>query len=287
MHFLVAFVVVIALWSTELIREDAVRSEWNSIAVTLGGILALSALSFIISLVRQRNYFNNVGQGTQAESSKAKYSERIFIGCWLCTCFLVFGIGQWGNLVRSSWNLDKTFLLDELLIIAPILLPLCIHWWIQSGVGICNKSRKRLNKIRTRLGYVGIRVQIYFALTLIPMVVLWAACDLTQLLPDQSNEGAKWAMLLLALAIATIFFPWLLVLIWPNRKISDQNLRHRIEQVCREKKLRISDVRVWQTGSQVTNAMVAGFFWPCRILWLSDGLLETSGCRRVGIGHPP
>ncbi len=272
MHILVALTVVLALWSTEMTTGSVAPSVNQSLMITFGGIALLAWLSGFLSWVSSRCSW--IQTNSKPDSARHRKFEQMFVASWLVIIVAIFGFARWGNVIRENWNLDRYFLLDEMLLVLPILFPLVVHWWIQSRFAESSDSIKNRQSFRSRLGYVGLRMQVYFALSLVPMVILWAACDISRLFEIDSIPQLKWAMLLGAFAIATLFFPWFLILVWPNQKLTDQTLLKRIQQICDEKKLKISDVRVWKTGNRVTNAMVAGFFWPCRTLWLSDGLIN-------------
>ena len=56
--------------------------------------------------------------------------------------------------------------------------------------------------------------------------------------------------------------------------MGDPALRGRLLKICREHGLGVFTIRVWNTGGQVVNAIVAGVVPGIRLILLSDGLLR-------------
>ena len=54
--------------------------------------------------------------------------KRVHIMLWLAVVGGILWCLGWIQLVRFNWRLDRSFLLDELLILTPVLLPLLFSW---------------------------------------------------------------------------------------------------------------------------------------------------------------
>ena len=62
-----------------------------------------------------------------AEKRRTRW-ERWHLIVWLgMTAFLLYGVG-WGTMVRINWGLESSILIDELIILIPLLLPWLISW---------------------------------------------------------------------------------------------------------------------------------------------------------------
>lgn len=280
MQILVAIVVVACLWSVDCFSDESPEQlmAWRLVLV-VSCMISVPVLAMLQSacLVEKLRTENSINRHNFAQW--INFANGVHTFAWLLACFVIFAIARWGSIVRGNWNLDQMFLVDELLIIAPVLLPLVASWFfffeLSENYGRRKQDENSATARRKRqIRYCLLRCQIYIALTLIPMMVLWAANDLTKIFVAPENTWAKWVIMGSAFGMATIFFPWLLMCVWPNRKVRDSNILGQVKSICLEKRIRVSDVRIWKTGNQVTNAMVAGFVWPCRIVWLSDALLE-------------
>ena len=68
--------------------------------------------------------------------------------------------------------------------------------------------------------------------------------------------------------------PFLILLIWKTSPIQPKQLRNNLISICQQNRLRVFDVRRWDTGDQVVNAVVAGMLPRFRLILLSDGLLN-------------
>ena len=69
-------------------------------------------------------------------------------------------------------------------------------------------------------------------------------------------------------------FPFLLLFVWRNKKIDNAELRAELIHTCYQHRLHIHDIRIWITGNQIINALVAGILPRFRIILLTDSLVK-------------
>ena len=172
---------------------------------------------------------------------------------WLAASVAIIWAVRWQDVVRGNWNLDQWPLLDEIFILAPIVLSLAASWAIfyeiQGTLGDEASSRIRFSLAdwKNRIAYVSIRFRIYILLIMIPISIAVLARDLEPWVRSMPNWGIG-----LSYAVGTLLvmaaFPFVILLIWQNRTINDQELKTELTATCEELKLHVYDIRVWKTG---------------------------------------
>jgi len=201
--------------------------------------------------------------------------RRLHVLLWLATVVAVaYGL-ECPRIVRFNWHLDRVPLLDDLLIFVPVLLPLVLSWAAFYEVDRAGSVRAPApgttdEKMPTvafasRREYVDVHVRHYLAIVLLPVVGLLAAQDFVGLL-GPSLLGAEAMPLALAgmMVLFLAVFPILLRRVWRTRPLAAGTLRTRLEAMARHSGLALREILVWETGSMVANAAVAGFMpRPC------------------------
>jgi len=189
---------------------------------------------------------------------------------------LVFG---WGHTVRDSWGLGQTVVVDELLILLPLLLGLAIGWGSFYTVESTLHGRSHGEGVQPfwgRTAYVWFQMRTYVGLLLAPIllfngvheVLLWAAPDMVR--EEWFVLGSAGLLGLLVLA----FMPWMLVKIWGARPLPRGPLRDRLEEAGRRLRFRCTDILLWNTRGGMANAMVTGLLPLPRYVMLTDSLVH-------------
>ena len=276
MNLLIGFVVLICLFCSEIRAAEEVTDCWTR--TLLVGIVSLTVpgLALFQTLIVSRRL-----RGVElAECQHTAVMGRISAchgAVWLTASLAIIWAVRWQDVVRGSWELDRWPLLDEALILAPVVLSLIASWAIfydvQQSIGGMRCRRFSIESLRQRIGYVSIRFRIYLLLTLIPISVAVLSKDLAPWLDSLSNPQRIGVCLVTAIAMLT-GFPSLLLLIWKNESVEDK-LKSRLLKTCNEHRLYVQDIRIWKTGNRITNAVVAGFLPYLRIILLSDGLVSS------------
>jgi|GEM_PF-6294080 len=181
---------------------------------------------------------------------------------------------QWPQLVRANWRLDGSLLADELMVFAPLLLPMLLSWAafleVEAGPG-----RGRVSARSRRVAWVWLQARHYLVLPLVPVAVVLVTEDAAQWLAPRLLDGPQTTALhalLLALLIAA--FPWLARLALGSQPLADGPLRRRLVASAQSWRLGLRDILVWSSEGRVVNAAVTGWMPGLRYIFLSDGLLR-------------
>ena len=204
---------------------------------------------------------------------------RSHVALWLATAGGILWWLHWGQLVRFNWHLDHVFLVDDVLILMPVVLPMVLSWAAfyevdrALQVGLSGEAALE-GPPATRRQYLGVHLRHYLGVLLLPVLGLLAVQDAVDLVAPGLLES-DWAVAIYGPAFLLLFllFPVLLRHLWQTRPLEQGTLRSRLENAAARSGLGVRDVLVWQTGGLLVNAAVAGFAARLRYVFLTDGLL--------------
>ncbi|MHC4404640.1 MAG: M48 family metallopeptidase [Planctomycetota bacterium] len=192
---------------------------------------------------------------------------------------ILYGL-DWAQLVRFNWNLRQAILVDELLILTPVLLPLVLSWAaffeVDRAVRI-GLAEGQPTRARTfgRRAYLTLHARHYLGLLLVPVLGLVAVQDAAELIAPGVLKTVYAAVVYVpAMVLLVVLFPCLLRGVWSTRPLEPGPLRTRLEAAARRAGLRVREILAWQTGGTAVNAAVAGFWPSLRYVFLTDGLLS-------------
>jgi STE24 endopeptidase len=276
MHLALILAVLAALLSAEASPDVPVAGALGRLvgaAVAVAGVCLFAALSAGVTARR-------LADGTlHAGRLLRRYDRlrRLHLVVWLAAAAAILIGLDWGRLVRANWGLADAFLADELLILAPVLLPLVVSWAafyeVDRAVGLAVGGADAA--VPGRWAYLGLHVRHYLGIVLAPVLVMVAVQDAaTRLCPQLVAEGREGLVLVPCLAAVILLFPLMLRYLWTTEELPPGPFRQNLEAAADRLGFRPSSIRVWRTGGMVANAAVAGFFQPLRYVFLSDGLLE-------------
>ena len=298
MQLALILAVLAALASAEYGPAEPVGGAARRLLIAGAGMAAVTLLAWAASLL--------VARRLRADCAKERLwldrfqrLRRFHLGLWLGTAGGILYCLQWGQLVRGNWRLDHAFLVDKLLVLAPVLLPLVLSWAafyevdraVRAARGEGDSpivgptptnasrrcpvaARKSGQSPRTRSQYLAVHVRHYLGLLLVPVLALLALRDGARLLaPCGVDQRHEPAVLLAGLAMLLLLFPLLLRTMWITRPLEPGPLRSRLEKAAARWGFRARDILVWHTGGMVANAAVAGLLPRCRYVFLTDALL--------------
>ena len=189
------------------------------------------------------------------------------------------GLG-WPQIVRENWGLKHAILLDDLLILLPVVISLVLSWWALGAAEQALECRTAARNGRTPRTVGGMRGALLLARHLVapvlaPVLLVVGAQDLTaRYAAGASVTAANVFLTLPLLLVAVVGFPWVLRYLWRTEPLTDGALRNRLRIVEQRLGVRTRDILVWHTDRTICNAAVAGIFPGCRYVFLSDVLLE-------------
>lgn len=278
MHLLVALIVLAALASA----EHADPAPVGGGAYRL--ILALVGMSGVVLFAAATARAVEPGLWLDDDSRRRKLQlfrrlRVVHLGLWGAAALCILFALQWTRLVQHDWGLGGTFLLDELLILVPVLLTLLLSWSVfydvDRAAALTGNSSDDVASALGRGGYVLLQARHQFGLLLVPILILLAVQDGVALtLPGSLDGEGAWRVFAVPLAIFFLFFPLLLRFVWQTRPLPAGALRTRLEEAARRWGFRYREILVWETHGTVVNAAVTGFLPRLRYVFLTDGLLR-------------
>lgn len=205
----------------------------------------------------------------------------------------------WPDAVRSV--IGDTIMIDELVIISPVLVTWSLGWWsvepIERRLREASLVRdldagKPLYPIVTRWQFVFSNLRYHVFLLLVPMLLLLAWAETVEraaprMLGSVPSQGGGPPVLDPAMApVATIiqlcgvFFLFVLMpiglrVVWDTVPLGPGQMRASLEGLCRRCRCRVGDLLVWRTHGLMLNGAVIGLFWPLRYILLTDALLDA------------
>jgi STE24 endopeptidase len=188
--------------------------------------------------------------------------------------------GDWAEVATRLLGLENPVLVDEVAILAPLLVMLAIGWvasYPVERVGLLGAPPTTLRD------HVGIRVRQAVGM-LLPLLVLYGlGHDLIERWLPQTHEepAAQLALLTVLSGVMLVLSPLFVRISWRTRRLASGPLRDRLEALSRRFRFRYTDILVWDTGGMLVNAGVTGVLPWFRYVILTDGLVDRLGPREV------
>lgn len=277
MNLLIGLVIVTCL----VLSECGTPEPTTHLELRLGLIGLISflvpGLAFFQTVLITRR-LENTNLSTERINARLNALSICHSAVWLCASVAIIWAVRWQDIVRETWDLDRFPLADECLILAPILFSLVASWAIFYDIQrSLNESVPRpglVERLRKRFQFVSIRAQVYVLLILIPLSFAVLARDLAPWFESLNQLNQNLAVGVGCVLIA-IFFPFVMLAIWSNRKLAPSELRDELNEICLQHKLKVWDIRVWNTGHQLINAVVVGFVPYFRMILFSDRMVAS------------
>ena len=170
------------------------------------------------------------------------------------------------QIVRVNWQLDRWILVDELILIAPVVMTLMAAWATQA----CPKNSA---DCWSRVQFAVSSVRHFLLLPLAPILLVLTAADLAHFFTPGDRKVEAFAAVS-AIGMFVVLAPLLLRVCWKTKPFPRGRVRHELESIFTSRKLGIRDIRIWQTNSRLVNAILTGILPGCRFLFLSDELVH-------------
>ena len=267
-------VIGIAILLTLMLSDQSLAPGDINIAFRLCGLVLLTvAAPFSATLMVFLNERTPSSERSfQKEVATARLNSSIHTVIWLISSLAIVVALGWQDVVRDAMQLGHWILIDEALIVAPMLCSLIVSWAIffeQTSHDI--PPERRFTEMKN---YVGLRCRVYLLMVLIPIAIVVLIKDLWPLLSQLSPAFAGLVAVSAIIAMLLVM-PLLVRLMWTNRPITEIEGRESLLQLCKNHGLAVKDIHVWDTNHQIVNALVAGLVPRFRILMVSDLLLHS------------
>lgn len=295
MQLAILVAVICALSQGDGAGEPVGHALWRAILTLAGTLVAPLAATFgSWRLVREIS-----GGDLARERCEASWSrlQAIAVFLWLAMVAATMYLVEWPRVVRSDWGLAAWPLVDELLVLAPVVVPLLLlwtafyrlHWLAQATVSRqldAPPPRSRL------LSHLWNHVRHDLGLVLIPALVVIAAQESLQLAWPQALEASQaWWLYVPLLGAMLLLMPVAVRLVWRTTPLPAGPLRERLFALCRQERAGIREILVWNTDKHFANAAVAGLVRGLRYVFLTDALLarlsddQVAAVVRHELGH--
>ncbi|MEM7782445.1 MAG: M48 family metalloprotease [Planctomycetota bacterium] len=276
MNLLIGFVILICLFASETGNPGPV--EQPKVRIALVGLIAfiVPALAILQTIFFTRR-LNDPGIPYEKHQLNMRRLSACHSAVWFIASMAIIYALKWHEIIRVNWGLEDWILVDDFFILLPIVGSLVLSWVIffeiQSALQTANHLKtKRENEFKKRFRFVKIRIQVYLFIVLIPIlagVLFKDALLWVQTLSTVEQLVVGLFIVVLTACLSPMMFRWL----WNSESLTS-HLRNPLERICRDNHLKIQDIRVWKTGSQIVNALVVGFVPRLRFVLLSDRLIE-------------
>ena len=276
MNLLIVFVILAVLMISDLGGSQPVNDVWfRSFA-----ILATLAVVPGFAIFQTALATHKLRSKEVVEDKIQRMLTRLTIchsGVWLVSSLCIVYLFQWQKIVRGNWQLDRFPLLDEVMIIAPIVLSLICSWFVFFDIqNVFLRDREHIT-VRQRWAFVSLRVRVYLLVGLVPILMVFAIRDVWgSYLGDivASSVSSTLTVTIIGLVCLLVFFPFMMLLVWKTSPLNQSELEVRLQKFCRDCRMNVAQVRKWNTGGSIINAVVAGVLPYFRVILVSDGLIS-------------
>lgn len=279
MHWVLILAVLLATTLAEKAPSEAVDHAGMRMLLALAAMLVSPALAATMTAVVIRGIRRDI-------HSWAMWVARFGLGQQLHAALLVALVGAisyglaWPQVVRVNLGLGNWVLVDDLLILAPIYVPLLLSWAVFYDVDrtVYELTAEEDEPVDSpaRWKYVLLHARHYLGLVLVPLLLVLTLYDSARILAPGFIEGPHgWMLVLPLVVLSVIALPQLLSLLWKTESLPTGELRERLTAVLRDCRLRVRDILVWRTEGRMTNAAVSGLLARVRYVFLTDRLLES------------
>jgi len=303
MNFVVGFVILFCLFCSEYSAAGAT----GHLRERIGGIMLLTFLVPALALLQTFLVSRKVRQQKIDGANWERLCRRVsscHTAVWLAASVATIYAFRWHDVVRAEWGLGRFVLVDEILILGPVLLSLLASWAVffdlkpkqakatmplddlpPSDLPVASPavaspaptSEPWYKEIPAwlfspgRREFVSIRFRLYVLALMVPLLLAIVINDLAPTVLKFGPVAAICLMItgglsMLALLPTLAGLPWKLTA--PSYDLADV-VRQEINQF----KLVGPKIRVWGTSNQIINAAAVGMVPWFRQLWVSDRLI--------------
>ena len=171
-----------------------------------------------------------------------------------CVAMLVFA---WIKFVRGI--VGNQFLVDELIVVFPVVLWLSMLWFITSP-------------IKNKFAWVSYRLRMDVLLLLLPLFGFWGIREVSEI---YSNESFFEIIEFLAVVMLILLLPIFIRLILSAKAMKDTSLLRLFQEVGTRAGVQHPNVLVWNTHGRMMNAFAIGSIFQRKTIILTDKLIHN------------
>jgi STE24 endopeptidase len=286
MQLILTIAVVGAFAIAESLPAEPVDGGVFRAALALAGIALVVGVAVLIARVGSLRL--RASHTVSTELQVLDRWKKLHVLLWLGVAGAILYVLAWPQLVRENMGLGRIVLVDDLMILAPIVVPLVLSWAAFFELPRALRLRADspaqygLSQAGGRREYVLFHCRHELSLVLAPTLALLTAYDFAELAsPGAMRGSAAWLLVAPLLAALFVLLPWGLRWLWRAQPLPEGPLRNRLLAAGSVNSRVIGQVLLWRTGDRVVNAAVAGVVRPLRYVFLSDGLLARLNDEQV------
>jgi STE24 endopeptidase len=203
--------------------------------------------------------------------------RRLHLGVAVAMYFTTLFFFGWPAVVRDTWHLSATLVLDELIILLPFILGLLVSWSsfyrVEKALHATSEWANWLPMPSSR-EFIKAKARYHLAMLLEPLFVFAAIQGALQ----GYDAGWNWATLILfgllsMMAIAWLL-PWIWTKAWDTHSLPAGPRRALLEKISSRLGIRLTDLLIWNTQGQHASALLAGYLPRPRFVIFSDLLYD-------------
>lgn len=279
MNLLVALVIVLCLVCSEF--QQGSPTQDLSIRLCLIGLTTC----LVPGLAIFQTFFVT-REGTPIEPQAREGVIQRLTAChtavWFAASLAIIVSLRWHEVVRNNWGLGDLILIDELLILTPVILSMLASWAVFYEID--NRWREPPKSSRdslvcdldakphSRWQFVTLRFQLQIVAVLVPLAVAITFRDTRDLL-STANRSTVIAACMAMMGGGWLVGALLMRLVWSSKPVAPE-ISRKMSGELEARGVRVGSIRNWQTGSQIINACVMGLTRFDRRVLLSDRLLQ-------------
>ena len=130
MHVAFAFAVLVALAQAESAPAQPVSQAAARFVIALGCMAIVVWLTAVVTVATVRAVRLDFSRRNQW-LREFGFWQRICLGLWLGIVLAIQCALRWPQMVRANWRLGEAVLMDELIILGPVVMPLLLMWAVE------------------------------------------------------------------------------------------------------------------------------------------------------------
>jgi STE24 endopeptidase len=204
----------------------------------------------------------------------------VVIVLWLGAVAAVLFVVQWPLVVRGNWGLAAWPLVDELVILLPVVTPLLLVWAAlyrldRAAQAAAFRARNMELPPARPWSYVWLHVRQHLGLILLPplaIVGVFEALSTGGIAAGDANTA--WWLVVPMLGTMLVLMPLAVRRIWRTTPLAAGPLRDALRALCVARNCHVREMLVWHTDGTMANAAVVGVSRWLRYMLLTDLLIK-------------
>ncbi|MCF7956992.1 MAG: M48 family metalloprotease [Phycisphaerae bacterium] len=301
--------VILGIFLALLVGETAAEMpDWlrwmtgpQTVTLTLGILLLFGSLVHISTkmLITTLENARDISRTLMSLPGRVDLIMRVLV-------FALFAVqltlGGWARQVCIDWQFNQWVIVDEILLIVPLLIMILTKWYCFYPVNRFIKEYIVAGQLAdgvsarpvwSRRQYMSFQIRHGLLIILVPLLLILAYKDSVELIVHhynvvqgrlifgESTEMIKELMIMAGAGCVFLLSPLLIKRIWHTRPLPDGPLRMKLEEFCRQLGFKYRDILLWDTYSAVSNAAVMGLLRPVRYVVISDAVIENMSDQQI------